>query len=82
MSKSFLNLLASIRHQDWQYIVTLDEAWFHFANQYEQIWLSDAEDPPEIPRHMISHRKSRPDCGMEPAWLPVVQRAAQRAEMD
>jgi hypothetical protein len=37
MSTSLLNPLQSIRHQGWQYIVTLDEAWFYFVNQSEQI---------------------------------------------
>jgi histone-lysine N-methyltransferase SETMAR len=45
-SRSLLARLQSIRHQGWQYIVTLDEAWFSFSNQHEQIWLPGIYDPP------------------------------------
>jgi hypothetical protein len=52
--------------------VTLDEAWFYFANQYEQIWLPDSEDRPEIPRHMISSTKSIPTVVWNPRGFHLV----------
>jgi hypothetical protein len=49
-SKRLLDLLSSVQHQGCKYHVTLDEAWFYFSNQHEQIWLPDQEDPPTIQR--------------------------------
>jgi hypothetical protein len=57
-SKRLLDRLGSVQHQGWQYIVTLDEAWFYFSNQHKQIWLPDQEDPPAIQRQMISSPKT------------------------
>jgi hypothetical protein len=34
-SKRLLDLLGSVRHQGWKYLVTLDKAWFYFSNQHE-----------------------------------------------
>jgi hypothetical protein len=50
--------LGSVQHQGWKYLVTLDEAWFYFSNQHEQIWLPDQEDPPKIQRQTISSPKA------------------------
>jgi hypothetical protein len=57
-SKRLFDLLGSVQHQDWKYLVTLDEAWFDFSNQHEQIWLSYQEDPPTIQRQTISSPKT------------------------
>jgi hypothetical protein len=43
--KTSLGLLGSVQRQGWKYLVILDEAWFYFSNQHEQIWLPDQEDP-------------------------------------
>jgi hypothetical protein len=53
-----LDLLGSVQHQGWKYLVTLDEAWFYFSNQHEQIWLPNQEDPPTIQRQTISSPKT------------------------
>jgi hypothetical protein len=53
-----LDLLGSVQHQGWKYLVTLDKAWFYFSNQPEQIWLPDQEDPPTIQRQTISSPKT------------------------
>jgi hypothetical protein len=58
MSKRFLDPLDSVQHQGWKYLVTLDEAWFYFLNQHEQIWLPDQEDPPTTQRQTINSRKA------------------------
>jgi hypothetical protein len=34
-SKRLLDLLGSVQHQGWKYLVTLDESWFYFSNQYK-----------------------------------------------
>jgi hypothetical protein len=57
-SKCLLDLLGSVQDQGWKYLVTLNEAWFYFSNQYEQIWLPDQEDPPAIQRQTISSPKT------------------------
>jgi hypothetical protein len=53
-----LDLLGPGQHQAWKYLVTLDEAWFYFPNQHEQIWLSDQENPPTIQRQTTSSPKT------------------------
>jgi hypothetical protein len=45
-----LDSLHSIQHQGCKYFVALDEAWFYFSNQQEQIWLPDQEDSPAVER--------------------------------
>jgi hypothetical protein len=57
-SKRLLDLLRSVHHQGWKYLVILDEAWFYFSNQHEQIWLPDQEDPPTIQQQLISGPKT------------------------
>jgi hypothetical protein len=61
-----LDLFGSVQHQGWKYLVTLDEAWFYFSNQYEQIWLPDQEDLPTIQRQMIGSPKTM----LTVAWNP------------
>jgi hypothetical protein len=51
-------MLGSVRHQGWKYLGTLDEAWFYFSNQHEQIWLPDQEDSPTIQRQTIGSPKA------------------------
>jgi hypothetical protein len=57
-SKRLLDLLGSVQHHGWKHFVTLDEAWFDFSNQHEQIWLPDQEDPPTIQRQTINSPKT------------------------
>jgi hypothetical protein len=57
-SKRLLDLLGSVQHQGWKYFVTLDEVWFYFSSQHEQIWLPDQEDPPTIQQQTISNPKT------------------------
>jgi hypothetical protein len=53
-----LDCRARVQHQGCKYLVTLDEAWFYFSNQHEQIWLPDQENPPTIQRQTISSSKT------------------------
>jgi hypothetical protein len=88
---SLLNLLKSIHHQGWQYIVTLDEAWFYFSNHHEHIWLPDSDDSPQIPQHMNrspkkkkkkkKKKKNNADCSMESTRVPFGQCSTQGAEV-
>jgi hypothetical protein len=57
-SKRFLDLLRSIQHQVWKYLVKLNEAWFYFSNHRKQIWLPDDEDFPTIDQQTISSPKT------------------------
>jgi hypothetical protein len=88
ISRSLLNLLQSIRHNGCQHLVTLDEAWFYFANQDEQIWLPDFEDHREIPGYMISSPKSMLTVVWNPHGfymvnvLPKGQRWASQYDLD
>jgi hypothetical protein len=51
------------------YPVTLDEAWFYFSNQYEQIWLPDHEDLPTIERQIITSPTTTLTMGWNPHRL-------------
>jgi histone-lysine N-methyltransferase SETMAR len=53
-----LDLLGSVQHHGCKYLVTLDEAWFYFSNQHEQIWLPEQEDQPTIQQQKISGPKT------------------------
>jgi hypothetical protein len=57
LSNQLLRVLRSIKHQDWQFILTLDESRFSFAAKDGQIWLGPDQEPPERPGHMIEERK-------------------------
>ena len=53
--------------------MTLDEAWFYFVNQHEQIWLPEDEDPPTIARPMISSAKTMLTVVWNPHGFHVVK---------
>jgi hypothetical protein len=40
-----LHQLRSIEHHDWQFIITIDESWFYFSTDHEQISLRVEEHP-------------------------------------
>jgi hypothetical protein len=56
LSIQLLPQLRSIEH-GWQFIITLDESWFYFSTDREQIWLDVEEQPPERPRHTVQDLK-------------------------
>jgi hypothetical protein len=64
-SARVLDMLRSVQHQGWKYVVTFDEAWFHFSNQHEQIWLPEEENAPTIAQHMTSSHKTMLTVGVE-----------------
>jgi hypothetical protein len=57
-SKCLLDLLCSIQHHGWKYLIVLDEAWSYFPNQHEEILLMDHEAPPTIECQTISSPKT------------------------
>jgi hypothetical protein len=61
-----LDLLGSAQHQGWKYLVTLDEPWFYFSNQHEQIWLPDQKDLLTIQRQTLSSPKTM----LKVVWNP------------
>jgi hypothetical protein len=73
-----LDLFSSVQHQGWKYLVTLDEAWFYFSNQHEQIWLPDQEHPPTIQQQTISSPKTM----LTVVWIPFGISSAERTEVD
>jgi hypothetical protein len=52
-ANELLGELRSVKHHDWELIVTFDESWFHLATNHEQLWLQPDDEPPERPRHMV-----------------------------
>jgi len=57
LSTELLKLLESMEAQEWRSIVTLDESWFYFTTDYEAMWLSSSETPPDRERHMVTSPK-------------------------
>jgi histone-lysine N-methyltransferase SETMAR len=53
--------------------VTLDEGWFDFSNQHEQIWLPEDEDPPTNAWLMISSPKTMLTVVRNPHGFHVVK---------
>jgi hypothetical protein len=53
LSSQLLLEIRSIKHQGWQFIITLDESWFYFSTDLEQIWLRPDQEPPERAKHTI-----------------------------
>jgi hypothetical protein len=39
LSNQLLLEIRSAKHQDWHFIITLDESWFYLSTDHEQIWL-------------------------------------------
>jgi hypothetical protein len=50
--------MRSGQYQRWKSIATVDEAWFYFSNQHEQIWLRDHKHPATIEHHAIGSPKT------------------------
>jgi hypothetical protein len=50
----------------------MDEAWFYFSNQHEQIWLPDQEDPPTIQRPTTSSPKTMLTIVWNPHGLHLI----------
>jgi hypothetical protein len=57
LSNELLHELRSIKHHDWQFIITLDEFLFYLATDNEQIWLRPEQQLPEKPKHTIQAQK-------------------------
>jgi hypothetical protein len=77
-----LDLLDSAQHQGWKYLVTLDEVWFYFSNQHEQIWLRDQEDPANNSTTNDQQPENNADSGVEFTWIPLGISSAERTEVD
>jgi hypothetical protein len=57
LSIKFLRQLRSIEHHGRHFVVTLDESWFYFSTDHEQVWVRMEEQPHERPRHIIRDPK-------------------------
>jgi hypothetical protein len=53
-----LDVLNAVRHQGWQYIVTLDESWFYWDIDWEQQWIPGDEEPATRKRRGIDREKT------------------------
>jgi hypothetical protein len=67
LSIELLRQIRFIQHHGWQFIITLDESWFYFSRDHEQIWLRIEEQSPERPRHTIQD----PKMMVTVAWNPL-----------
>jgi hypothetical protein len=59
LSNQLLLEICSIKHQGWHFIITVDESWFYFSMDHEQIWLRPDQEPPERAKHTIQDKKIR-----------------------
>jgi hypothetical protein len=71
-SRELLTLLESQQRRDWQDIVTLDESWFYFTTDHEQIWLPSEGRVPERERKMIQSPKLMLTIAWNPAGFHVI----------
>jgi hypothetical protein len=53
LSNRLLLEICWIKHQGWDFIITLDESWFDLSADHEQTWLQPAQEPPERVKYMI-----------------------------
>jgi hypothetical protein len=60
-----LQLLLSMKHQSWKFIMTLNETWFYFCTDYETIWLAPGEPRPDIERFSKINISDR----LESSWF-------------
>jgi hypothetical protein len=58
LSNQRLLEIRSIKHQDWHFLIDLDESWSSFSMDHEQIWLRPDQEPPERPSIRFKTRKS------------------------
>jgi hypothetical protein len=61
------------KHHAWQYIVTLDEAWFYFSNRFDWIWLPHDELPPSFPKQTIASQQLMITIVWNPRGFHVIQ---------
>jgi hypothetical protein len=52
-----LHELRFIRRRGWQYIIPVDESWFDFDLDHEQIWFRPEQESAERWRHTIEDKK-------------------------
>jgi hypothetical protein len=57
LSNRLLRKLRSIKHQEWQLIITFDELWFYLTTDYEPIWLRPDQELPKTPKHTIQDKR-------------------------
>jgi hypothetical protein len=67
LSKKLLRKLRSIKHQGWQFIITLDGSEFYLTTDYERVWLRPDQELPERRRHTIQDEKIIAKI----AWSPL-----------
>jgi hypothetical protein len=60
--------------------MTLDEAWFYFSNQHEQIWLPEDEDPPTNGRPTIDSSKTMLTVLWNPHGFRVIKVLPRRCK--
>jgi hypothetical protein len=53
LSSKLVRQLRSIKRYRWQFTTTLDESWFCFSIDREDVWLCPEEQPPETPRRTL-----------------------------
>jgi hypothetical protein len=57
-ARELLELLQSVIHQRWQYIITTDESWFYWEIDWEQQWLPEDDEPRTRTRRGIDHNRT------------------------
>jgi hypothetical protein len=73
MSQDLLHVLRLAKHHAYNYIITLNEAWFYFSNHFDQIWLPHDELSPSFPTQTVASQKLMITVVWNPHGFHVIQ---------
>jgi hypothetical protein len=82
LANQLLLELRSIKHHGWHFVVTLDESWFYFATDHEQIWMIPEEEPPARSRRMIQDRRIMVTVAWSPLGFHIVKALPRGGSFD
>jgi histone-lysine N-methyltransferase SETMAR len=74
--------LGSIKQHGRYFVVALDESWFYFATDHEQIWMRPEEEPPAHSRRIIQDRKIMVTVAWNPLGFHIVKALPIRGSFD
>jgi hypothetical protein len=72
MSNELLGIVRLAQHQGWEFLLTLDESWFHLSISHKIIWLRESEPFLEKKKHMIQAKKRMATIAWNPHGFHVV----------
>jgi hypothetical protein len=73
LSNQLLLELLSIKHQGWHFVISLDELWFYFPINHDQIWRQADQEPPGLAKPMIQDKKTMVTMACNPLGFSLVE---------